>query len=353
MTNTIETESLVVAEGQNLIKACLFNLIVVAEDVESGMHCQELVRIITEKFPCRIIFVRTDPTIQSDFLQITRSVQTIGSGATCVCCDQIAIDASANQLQKIPFLIFPQIVPDLPIYILLSKDPTIPSPIVSMLQQYATRIIYDVPAITNYEQFSASILKMFGDHPSSNFIDMHWTRTKAWREVLARVFATPEKLRALALSKNVQISYVESPSNNPHRSEIQSIYLQAWLATALQWELVSVTREGSSTRISYKYTNNSITVSITPKDTGTLDQGAIYSFEAMSYNESHVLISHERESKHVTVHASDPQQCQMPYTLFLSNYQRGPALVGEVFYQPVSIHYRKMIEYLNNKAWGA
>ena len=339
----------VVAEGQNLIKACLFNLIIIAEDVEAAMHCQELVRIITEKFPCRIIFVRIDKTAQSDFLQLTRSVQIVGAGATSICCDQIAIDASLNQSHKIPFIIFPQIVPDLPVYILLSKDPT--KETLPFLQKYATRVIFDVPAVENYGRFSEQLLALL-QHNALDYVDMHWARTKAWREVLAKVFATREQINELTLSKMIQITYVATPGVSRYKPEMEAVYLQAWLATRLQWELLSVIREENAIRLSYKWNNTSISVSLIPKDTGILDQGALFSFEAMSYNESHVLITHETESKHVIVHASDLKQCQMPYALFLANYQKGPALVAEIFYQPVSGHYAEALKLLCHKEWA-
>ena len=183
----------VVSQGQNVIKACLFNLIVIAEDHESGLHCQELVRIITSKFPCQIIFVRADKTAQSDFLQITRSVLTVGVGTSIVYCDQIMIEASPNQFQKIPFLIYPQIVPDLPVYLLLGQDPTQDSVILPQLQKYATRVIHDPLGIDNYQQFSERMLSAIQRDTRVDFIDINWARIRPWREVVSRVFSHQRK----------------------------------------------------------------------------------------------------------------------------------------------------------------
>ena len=91
-------------EGQNLIKASLFNLIVIAQNPERALHCQKLIEMITEKYPCKIIFVKADPGAQSDFIRTTRSLQTIGKGTNRVLCDQVTIEASQNQFHKIPFL---------------------------------------------------------------------------------------------------------------------------------------------------------------------------------------------------------------------------------------------------------
>ncbi len=356
INHIVETEQSlgegIIAEGKNFIKACLFNLIVISEDLESAIHCQDLIRIVTEKFPCRIIFIRSDKAAQGDFFQETRSVHTIGAGSSRVCCDQLVIELSCNQLHKVPFIIFPQLVPDLPIYILLGKDPTEGSTVLAALQKYAARVIFDPQGIENYALFSEQMLTLFHE-ATVEFIDMHWARTRAWREVMARVFSTPGKLQELKCSKILQISYVGEPQFPRHPSEMQAVYLQAWLAQALGWKLISVAREGNGVlSITYKNDDKTVSVSIAPKDTGVLEQGATFSVEAMSYNESHVLISHETESKHVTVHASDLERCEMPYSLFLSNYQHGPALVSEIFYRPAGEQYRNMLKMLNQKEWS-
>jgi hypothetical protein len=90
-----------------------------------------------------------------------------------------------------------------------------------------------------------------------------------------------------------------------------------------------------------------MTVSLIPKDTGILQPGAIFSFEAMTEGDYHFLLSHENDNKLVKVHASNPERCEIPYTIFISNYQNGPALVGEVFYQPQSEHYVEMLQILS------
>ena len=61
------------------VKAALFNLIVYAQDKSHAEHLNELVLNVIEKFPCRIIFVRTEDSVQDDYLQIVRSINTIGS----------------------------------------------------------------------------------------------------------------------------------------------------------------------------------------------------------------------------------------------------------------------------------
>jgi hypothetical protein len=134
--------------------------------------------------------------------------------------------------------------------------------------------------------------------------------------------------------------------------ELQAIYLQAWLAAQLGWTLENIEQQDGHLKINYRTHQNPITVSIAPKDTDVIEQGAIYSVEVLTHNEAHFLLSHERERQLVTVHASTLERCEMPYTIFLHNYQKGTALVNEIFYQPASEHYEAMLHALNNQAWG-
>lgn len=338
-------------EGQNVIRASLFNLIVLSQDPERATHCEALIRIITSKFPCRIIFVRTDPSQQADFVRTTSIAQPFSSGENRVLCDQITIEASHNQCAKIPFLILPYIQPDLPIYILLGHDPATDQIVLPQIQKYANRVIFDTETVDNFNRFSGHILDYLKISPN-DIIDMNWTRTKAWRDVLAQAFNSSELLGQLAQSKMIQITYASIPNQKTQRQDIQAIYLQAWLAAKLKWNLLSIEKSEGGLRISYKYDHVSVTVSLVPKDTDILEPGAIFSFEVMTHGDYHFLIAHENDNKLVKVHASNPERCEMPYTLFLTNYQNGPSLVSEVLYHPPSEHYKSMLQILTHPLWA-
>lgn len=341
----------VAVEGQNLIKASLFNLIVLADNLQRGHQCQELVHLVTEKFPCRVIFVQSDEQSQTDFFRVNHTIQSIGSGSNRVCFDLFTIDSSPNQLHKVPFLILPNILPDLPVYVLLGHDPTQDRVILPQLQKYASRIVFDCETIDNVQRFSERMLAFMQDE-HTDFIDVNWARTKAWREVMARAFNDAEKLAQLHDSKNIQISFAGRTIHPQPKDEIQAIYLQAWLAAQLGWNLLRVEKEDGHLRIAYGSEQYPLQISIIPKDTDALESGAIFSIEVLTHNDSHFLISHEREPQHVAVHASNPERCEMPYTLYLSNFQKGTSLVNEIFYQPLSEHYLNMLQALNNPAWS-
>lgn len=350
-TDELKEDKLILGEGQNLIKASLFNLIVLSQDPERAQHCEELISIIIEKFPCKIIFVRLDPNTQGDYTRTVHNVLSIGTGTSRVLCDQITIEASMNQFAKIPFLILPHIAPDLSVYVLLGHDPAQDKGVLSQIKRYATKVIFDPEDIDNLSKFSQRILAILQEC-APTYMDMNWGRVKAWRDVIARAFHAPKMLEQLTQSKMIQINYVGPPNQKSCKCEIQAIYLQAWLAAKLKWTFISVAREEGFLRIYYKFDHQALTVSLVPKDTELLEPGAVFSFESLSHGDYHTLISHENDNKLVKVHASNPELCEIPYTIFFTDYQRGPALMNEVFYSPRSEHYRAMLEMLSLEEWN-
>jgi len=341
--------------GQNLIKASLFNLIVISNNPDRKHRDQELVRIITEKYPCRVIFISLDPTNNSDFVRTTNSLQIVGTGSGRVLCEVITIEAAHTQTHKIPFMILPHILPDLPVYLLLGHDPS-HDPILQHIQKYAARTLFDVDSFDNFPAFAERILaSMQKATCSCDLIDINWARTRAWRDSIARAFNSAESLKQLSQAKSIQISYVAQPDTQESktRSEIQAIYLQAWLASKLNWTLLSVEREAKNIRINYKYDHVSVSISCVPKDTPILPAGSVFSFEVMTHEDYHFLISHENDPKIVKVHASNPERCEMPYSIFLPNFQNGPALVSELFHQIPSDHYRATLKELTHSMWNS
>lgn len=340
-----------ITAGQNVIKASLFNLIIVSTTPHTAVRCQEFVRIVSEKYPCRIIFVQVDETSHSDLFRIENTVQAVGTGQNRVCFDQTTIETSLGLLHKVPFLVLANIMPDLPVYLLLGQDPTQDEVILPQLQRYANRVIFDCESLGNPKAFAEKMLNLL-EHTKCEFIDVNWARTKAWREVVIRVFHDKKNIDLLNQSKAIQISYSSSTLPGQPKMEIQALYFQAWLAAQLNWTLLSIEKEDGTLRFSYRFDHSPISISLLAKDSEAVEPGALFSLEVLTHNDSHFLISHERASNTVIVHSSNPERCEMPYTIFLNNYQRGTPLIHEIFYQPQSEHYRNMLHLLNHPAWA-
>ncbi|MGI0134242.1 MAG: glucose-6-phosphate dehydrogenase assembly protein OpcA, partial [Candidatus Micrarchaeaceae archaeon] len=311
----------VVSQLSSSTRPCLFNLIVISYDLERALYCQELVRIITERFPCRILFVRAEKETGYDVLRQTLSTQYVGADNSTIVCDLLTIEASSKQLERVPYLIIPNIVPDLPVYVVVADDPTQDSSILQQLEQLAARIIFGTPHIDNMSRFAGSIRKLLTCN-GKQFVDIHWARSKGWREVLAKVFADPEKLEALQTASNANIVFTAPPGHETNRYEPQVLYTQAWIASQCGWKLEKIEGPRSTPTITYTTKTGTIKVALGVLDSAILDHGALWSLEVTGSSGHHFLISHERTARHVIVHASSAERCEIPYTIFMTNYQR-------------------------------
>ena len=71
-----------------------------------------------EKFPSRVIFLTADRQSKAD--ELSADVSVIESD---VVCDWIEIRATEKTIEKIPFVVLPHLLTDLPIYVVWGEDP--------------------------------------------------------------------------------------------------------------------------------------------------------------------------------------------------------------------------------------
>lgn len=338
-----------VPEGCNTLKASLFTLIVLAKDVERTLHCQRMVHLIAKKFPCKVIFISLDTAVGEPVLRQQFSSRIIGEGSTALTCDVLSIQASLDQIHKVPFIVIPEIVADLPVFLLLGHDPIQLQPLVEQLEPYTGRIVFDVSHLDNVGDFAGRILAL---HHQVKYVDLNWARTKPWRESLARVFNTPERLMHLKHCNRLEIRYSHRLSPAPNNmQDSQAIFLQAWIASRLQWEPLSFEDSSDHSLIRYRTNQHETSVFLTPTDSGIMEQGNITCVEFSGENDIHYLLTYERDDRHIAVHASSQDRCEMPYTLFVGSFQHGRTLPSEIFQQAASEHYLPMLELLATKPW--
>lgn len=335
-------------EGKNLQKASLFTLIVLVKDATRTLFMHRLVELIMKKFPCKVVFISIDTGAKESFLNQNRSTFIVGEGAAAISCDVLSITTSKDNLQRVPFLVIPEIIADLPAFALLGHDPSELRTVVDQLEPLVNRIIFDANSLKNIGQFAEGISSL--PH-KQKYVDLNWARTKPWRESFARVFNTKESFAHLSSANRIEISYSRRPSSTVHTPDTQAILFQAWLASRLGWEPTSVEDTPDQMIAHYTSRTEEIDIILTPTDSIILDDGNIASIEIRGEKELHYLLEYERDDRHIVVHASSQDRCEMPYALFVGSFQRGRALPSEIFLQATSDHYLPMLELLSSRIW--
>jgi glucose-6-phosphate dehydrogenase assembly protein OpcA len=328
------------------IRACLFTLVIYAPTSHRAHYMQELVEMILEKFPCRIIFIRTDLDPDKDHLRVEVSHAISGkldnTGGTTIACDRIDIDASESQMKRIPFLITPHLVPDLPVYLLWGQIPYQDKVLYPSLEKFASRVIFDSECVTDINVFCQNMLKHLETSPIE-IMDINWALLSQWRDLLGQLFGTEEKLSMLTRSKSMIITYNTTQKYTMSHPEIRALYMQAWLASRMNWKFFNVETFQGNLVISYISENNPVIVALAPFNDETAPPGAILNIELRTIDDNILSIIRKSNLPQVLVHVSTKETCELPIVLPLPNVYRGLNFLREIFFSVMGEHYRDML----------
>jgi glucose-6-phosphate dehydrogenase assembly protein OpcA len=334
-----------ISKDKKYIKSCLFTLIIYAHEPRRIKYHQELINNILEKFPCRIIFIqRESETVNR--LHVNVANVTSGQGGTAVICDQITIMSSQNELHRVPYLIIPHIIPDLPVYLLWSEIPFKEHIIFPALRPYASRIIFDSECSDSLHKFSEDMLQNFNEF-NIDIMDINWALISSWRDMLVQLFDTPARFSVLQKCKSLRITYNNIKTEMSHYPAIRAVYLQAWLASRLKWRYCNTEKLDGITIISFTTDEHPSIVALSPQTDDNLPPGAIISIELVSIDGCMIDISRRQSLSQATIHISSHRQCELPYTLPLPDVHQGLAFIKEIFYHKLGDHYLDMLKIIS------
>ncbi|WP_068469224.1 glucose-6-phosphate dehydrogenase assembly protein OpcA [Candidatus Protochlamydia phocaeensis] len=329
-------------------KACLFTLIVYTQDSHRIDYFKGIVNLIMQQFPCRLIFIQGNQMTDSPYLHVHVSTG-IEKKKHEITSDQIFIEAGGSDLARVPFLVLPYLIPDLPIYLLWGQDPITERIILPHLQKFATRLIFDSKCTKDLEHFSKMMQSLLSSN-SNQIIDMNWARIGGWREVVAETFDTKERLEQLATASLIKIVYNDRPSPGYFHLETQAIYLQAWLASRLKWEFVKAEKQEEGYLLHYHSQHGPLQIRLLSETRHNLLPEEIIEFEA-SDQENYVCNLKRQDNNQVVVHSSNQYQCELPFTLVLPTLRSGRSFMQEIFYQKVSEQYASILNLISLVKW--
>ncbi len=327
LTPIAQTNELSALDTSSILKACLFTLIVYSKDFEQYTRSQKIIRLISKKCPCKILFVHIDGSakdlFQKEHIFFKNSSQTASNSMS----ELISFQISQDQLHKMPFSLLPEIAPDLPVYSFVADSPKEHEHIFTMLMPYLQKIVFDPIHINNYSHFSQEILS--STH-FEKYIDINWLKIKPWREAIWRIFE--EKIDHIKYASNITIRYSKSPISSENVTlNTQAIYLQSWLSVSLDFTLSHIKKSEEGLHLFYKSGSSALEIDIIQYDCSFLEEGSVISIEINGINNTHYLIGHESDDRHIVVHSSSSDRCEMPFVLFVGSFQRGHIIIDELF----------------------
>ncbi len=344
---SIETELLHIWEDlskENKMRASLFNLIVFNRLSSRTDYIRNIVQKVVEKFPCRTLFISQDPNEGQSYLKTAVSVIFPKIGESTIACDLIDIGVAGSDLQKIPFLILPHLIPDLPTYVLWTEDPSVPHPLFEPLSRLATRIIFDSESADNLLSFAKTVFTL-KEKTNIDVADLNWARTQGWRQLIAATYDSPNRIRDLKEITSIKFVYNARESEFFCHLKIQAMYLLAWFGSRLSWKMVK--GEKNLQFALESPTGQKIKASIESEKWEKLGSGTVISTEITTGQGHDFLAARIPERYHyVKIHISSPNSCEIPYEFMLGQTATGQSLVNEICMKGTSVHYLDMLKQL-------
>lgn len=330
-------------EGANKIRACLFNLVVYTCDEQRNDYFQGLIKLVIDRLPCRILFVKGKKDPNTHHIKTQVSAETSGTGNSSIACEVITVEASGVHLERVPFVILPNIVPDLPVYLLWGGDPTSDDPNFTPLQKIATRLIFDSECLSDLPGFSRTLIKRLPDI-QPEVADMNWARTRGWRDIISQVFDTQEKVEHLSESKKIRITYNQRETADFRHTHTQALFIQGWIAAQLNWKFCNCQQAEGNIHIDYENGSRSISVTLSPGLAEDHSPGTLLEVEVQTHKGQHYSLKRQPKSKVVEVRESSSAHCGLPYKLLLGRLTVDRSLMNEVLYENLGNHYHNMIQ---------
>lgn len=311
---------------ENKMRASTFNLIVFCRLSSRIDYFRNIVQKVIEKFPCRILFISEDPEATQPYLKTAVSVLFPQEE---IACDQIDIGVTATEIERVPFVILPHLLPDLPIYLLWGEDPSKDHSLFTPLLKLSTRVIFDSENTDSLLLFAQKLLSLKQDL-NIDIADLNWARTEGWRSLLTSAFDSKERLDHLYAPSQFTITYNEQETPFFCHLKTQALYLFSWLSSRLSWNTPQIT-------IDFK----------TQKWT-TVAPGAILSTQFHSVDEFLFEAKRETEDTHrVKIEISTKEKCELPFYYALGQTAIGQSLVKEICTKGTSHHFLGMLQQLD------
>lgn len=328
------------------IRASLFNLVVIAKKNEREEYLRSTISKTVEKFPSRVLFFLLNETETAASLKSSVSLCFSQDLHKQFACDYIEFEVGKESQPLIPFLLFPHLLPDLPIYLVWGENLCKENPVAPELERIASRLILDSETATDLFHFAQTALS---HHRSSHIdlADLNWARLESWRDLLSSTFATEDYLRHLQQANSIDIVYNGHESAYFSQTQIQAIYLQAWLACQLGWRFHSVSKTSQQLQFLYYREKNPITITLRRETQPHLSPGNILSFELHAEESAHLRLHRDLAiPNQITFEMSTQQSCLLPTRFVFAKGEAGQSLVKEISHKGTSEHYIKVLQFL-------
>lgn len=332
------------------LNICLFNLVVFSGQKSRSEYYHNLVRSVVEHFPSRVLFVdiETDGEVSQVTTECASSAQRKGPSLTGN--EEYVFHFPDNQREKVPFVLLPYLLPDLPVILFWGQDPTTEHEALPQLLKFSHRLIFDSESTENLQRFSQCILEQ-SDTSHTDLVDLNWARIKGWRDAFDEVFDSAARLEQLTLATKVVITYNSSENEFFHHTATQALYLQAWLAAQLGWKVRHLDPGDPVTRIVYFNGVNDTMIEISHQEAADRQPGEILSVDINGSSDNCFSLKLKSGTQQALVHIASNETCELPFSVMISGPRLRYQFLKDLFYGGSSQHYLNTLRTLSQQDW--
>lgn len=243
-------------------RSCVLNLLIYAAAGKADYRLDETLIEVTGRHPSRAIVLIEDRESKKTLLDswVTSRCTLPTSNSRQVCCEQITIKASTDRVREAPSAIASLVLADLPVYLWWRDAPRFGDALFERCASLSDRILVDSGAARSTGEGFHEIARFLDRSARHNpLMDLNWTRLSTWRSIVAGFYDVAEHRPYLDTVQQVKISYQASASAD---IAPRAVYLAAWLASRLDWNLVRAETKTESGFARFVFTSGSREVQI-------------------------------------------------------------------------------------------
>lgn len=222
--------------GQPGTRTAVLTLLAIAADTAVQERIRQTLTALVDHHPSRTIVVRSDANqVQPEIdAWVNVSCKPIGSSGITACVEQIVIESNPRALRRVPNVVLPLLLADLPVVLWWPGEPPLREPLLYDLLDPVTRFVVDTLGFVHVERTLIN-LNNLRNRPTVrvDLGDLNWDRLTPWRELIAQFWDVPAWRARLRSLDRVEIDLGKPTGGRSNRA--QALLLAGWLASRLGW----------------------------------------------------------------------------------------------------------------------
>ncbi len=216
-------------DGHAVTRVCTLTLVSYGGTSEHAKRIRSAVPSIFEQHPARAITIEADGAADELSAWVSAVCLPSTSDKEQMCCEQITLNVGEHMRQRLPSLVFPFVVSDLPMFVWYPGPLNLESNVHNQLFAHSDRWIVDSNDFADPLGDLAKLNGLIKSDPSVAVSDMTWVRLTTWRTTFAQIFDAQDMQTTLDTIDSVTIATGSHPA-----AELLSL---GWLASRLNWQL--------------------------------------------------------------------------------------------------------------------